>query len=102
MISTKDKNDITASTNKQYEAMVCGRPIICTKGTFVGDLTEKEDVGISIEEDKNSLRDAIMKLRDNHELREKLGRKALKAASREYNWEKQEENLVKVYEEITR
>jgi len=102
MISTKDKNDITASTNKQYEAMVCGRPIICTKGTFVGDLTEKEDVGISIEEEKNSLRDAIMKLRDNHELREKLGRKALKAASREYNWEKQEENLVKVYEEITR
>ena len=100
MIAPWDKNDITASTNKQYEAMVCGRPIICTKDTYSGELTKKENIGLAIPYTKNDLKQAIIKLRDSPKLREELGRNALNAAIREYNWGKQEEKLVKVYEEI--
>jgi glycosyltransferase involved in cell wall biosynthesis len=32
--------------------------------------------------------------------REKLGRNALKAAIREYNWERQEEKLLIIYEKL--
>jgi len=100
MIAPWDKNDITASTNKQYEAMVCGRPIISTKGTYSGELTEKEKVGIVVDYNKESLREAIMRLRDDLELREKLGKNALKAALEKYNWEKEKEKLIQLYADI--
>ena len=102
MIAPYDKNDITASTNKQFEAMVCGRPIICTKDIYSGELTKKENIGLAIPYTKNDLKQAIIKLRDSPKLREELGRNALNAAIRKYNWEKQEEKLIKVYEEIKR
>ena len=100
MIAPWDKNDITASTNKQFEAMACGRPIIVTKGTYSGEITEKEKCGLVIDYTKKALKDAIIKLRDNPKLREELGKNALKAAIEKYNWEKQEEKLLKVYEEL--
>ena len=102
MIAPWDKNDITASTNKQFEAMVCGRPIICTKDIYSGELTKKENIGLAIPYTKNDLKQAIITLRDNPKLREELGRNALKAAIEKYNWEKQEEKLLKIYKEIKR
>lgn len=89
-----------ASANKQFEAMVCGRPIICTKGTYPGQTTLKEKCGLVSDFSKESLKKAIIKLRDDQAFREELGRNALNAAVREYNWEKQEKNLIKVYEEM--
>jgi len=100
MIAPWDKNDITASTNKQYEAMVCGRPIISTKGTYSGELTEKTKSGLVIPYTKKDLKAAIIKLRDNPQLREELGKNALKAAILEYNWEKQKSKLVRLYETL--
>lgn len=86
--------------NKQFEAMVCGRPIICTKGTYSGDLTEKEKVGLTVEYTEEALKQAIVKLRDNRELRERLGKNALRAAITKYNWESQEKILFDVYENL--
>jgi glycosyltransferase involved in cell wall biosynthesis len=102
MIDPRDPNNSRALANKQFEAMVCGRPIICTKDTYVGKLTEREKCGLIIPYTDKDLKDAIIKLRDNPELREELGRNALKAAIREYNWEKQGEKLVSLYENICR
>lgn len=98
MINPRDINNKIATANKQFEAMVCGRPIICTKGTRSGELTEKERCGLTIDYDKDALRDAIIKLRDDPELCEEFGRNALKAAKEKYNWKIQEEKLIKVYE----
>jgi len=93
-------NNRIASANKQFEAMVCGRPIICTKGTRSGEITEAEKCGLTVDYSKGDLRKAIITLRDNPKLCEELGRNALKAAIEKYNWEKQEEKLLKIYEEI--
>lgn len=98
MTNPADKNNSRASANKQFEAMVCGRPIICTEGTYPGELTTKENVGITADYTESSLKDAIIKLRDDPDLRAKLGMNALNAAINKYNWEKQEEMLKKVYE----
>jgi len=46
------------------------------------------------------LKEAIIKLRDDPELRERLGRNALKAAITKYNWERQEEKLLELYSDI--
>jgi glycosyltransferase involved in cell wall biosynthesis len=86
--------------NKQFEAMVCGRPIIITNGIYAAEMTEKLNCGLTVEYNKESVKEAIIKLRDNSDLCEKLGRNALNAAKKQYNWENEKKNLLKVYEEI--
>lgn len=86
--------------NKQFEAMVCGRPIICTKGSYAGELTELEEVGLTVEYTEEALKQAIIKLRDDPKLRGRLGRNALRAAISKYNWENQEKKLLALYESI--
>jgi len=98
MVNPEDLNNRIGLGNKQFEAMVCGRPIICTKGTYSGELTEKEEVGLAVEYTEHALKKAIIKLRDNPGLRERLGRNALKVAINKYNWQKQEEKLIELYE----
>jgi len=89
-----------ASANKQFEAMVCGRPIICTKNTYPGEVTEREKCGLVSEYTIKGLKKVIIKLRDNPKLCEELGKNALKTAIREYNWSKQEKKLLKIYSNL--
>ena len=100
MTDPDDLNNSRALANKQFEAMVCGRPIICTKGTYPGNFTEKEKCGLVAAYTKKDLKETIIRLRDNLKLREELGKNALKAAIAEYNWKKQEEKMLKIYEEL--
>ena len=102
MFDPGDPNSLIGMPNKLFEAMVCGRPIICTKGTYSGELTEQEEVGLVVEYSEQALKEAIIKLRDNPELREKLGRNALRMAITKYNWQKQEEKLLELYKSLQR
>ncbi|UCG55041.1 MAG: glycosyltransferase family 4 protein, partial [Dehalococcoidia bacterium] len=88
MVDPEDLNNRDSLANKQFEAMVCGRPIICTEGTYSGELTEQERVGISVAYDKEALKQAILSFKNDQKLREELGRNALQAAINKYNWEK--------------
>lgn len=100
MVDPNDLNNRIAIANKQFEAMACGRPIICTKKTYSGDMTDELKCGLTIDYDENALRDAIIKLRDSPELCEKFGKNALKAAKEKYNWRSQEKKLIKALEEF--
>jgi len=102
MVNPEDLNNRMGLGNKQFEAMVCGRPIICTRGTYSGEVTEQEEVGLAVEYSEQALKEAIIKLRDDPELREKLGRNALKAAITKYNWQRQEEKLLELYRSVQR
>jgi len=100
MLNPSNMNNRIGPPNKLFEAMAVGRPVIATKGTYSGTLVEELKMGLAIEFDEKSFKNAIIKLRDDPKLREEFGKKALKAAIEMYNWEKQEEKLVKLYEEI--
>ncbi len=100
MIKPDDINNKIATANKQFEAMVCGRPIICTKGTRSGEITEQENCGLVIAYDKTSLKNAVIRLRDSPEFCDKLGRNALKAAINKYNWRIEEKKLLNLYKKI--
>ena len=102
ILNPDDLNNRNSLANKQFEAMVCGRPIICTKGTYSGNLTEQEKVGLAVEYNKEALKEAIAMLRDGPELREQLGRNALQAALTKYNWETQKDKLLAVYDDLKR
>ena len=86
--------------NKQFEAMVCGRPIIVTKGTYAGKMTEELKCGLTVDYNRDSVRDAIVMLRDNPDLCRKLGENAFKAAKERYNWNVEKKKLLEVYRGI--
>ncbi len=100
MTDPRDKNCSNALTNKQFEAMVCGRPIICTKDTYPGDFTLKEKCGLVASYNSDDFKKTIMKLKNDKKLCEELGRNALKAAIEKYNWNHQEKKLIDFYKNI--
>ncbi len=100
MINPVNINTKYATANKQFEAMVCGRPVISTKGTRIGEITKQEKCGLVVDYTKEALRDAIIKLRDSPELCKELGKNALKVAIKKYNWELEEKKLIKLYKTL--
>ena len=98
MTDPNDKNNSRASANKQFEAMSCGRPIVCSNGTEISNFTNKHGIGLSVEHNIKGIQKALVELRDNKILREDMGRKALSKACDEFNWEVQSKRLVAVYE----
>ena len=100
MTNPGDPNNSIATANKQFEAMVCGRPVICTNGTYPGVFTEENKCGLVSKYTKEDLKNTILKLKDNPELCEELGKNALKAAINQYNWGKQEVKLNEIYKKF--
>ncbi len=86
--------------NKLLEAMACGRPIICTKGTYSGEIAEESQCGLNADYDVDSFKEAVTKLRDDPALCEKLGKNALNASMTKYNWDNEKKKLLKVYKEL--
>lgn len=92
-------NNRFASPNKLFEAMAGEMPIIVSDGTVMGEIVRKEKCGLIVKYgDLDRLRDAVMELQRNVDLRRELGENGLKAAKREYNWELMRERLTSLYE----
>ena len=100
MFDPKDLLTQIGLPNKVFEAMVCNRPILVAKGTFSGYFVENEKCGLVIPYTKEDLKEAIITLKNNPNLCEELGKNAFDAAIRGYNWEKQEEKLLEIYEDL--
>jgi len=100
MLDPKNLNNRVGPPNKLFEAMATGRPVIATDGTYSGNLAKKLKMGLVIKFDKKSLKQAIIKLRNESKTREEYGRNALKAAIDEYNWTNQKNKLLNVYKQI--
>jgi glycosyltransferase involved in cell wall biosynthesis len=87
-----------ALANKVFESMVTGRPIIVGKDTYGEIFTKKIGSGISSTNKIEDIRDVILTLKNNPDLCKKMGKKGFRAAKEKYNWEKQEEKLLEIYE----
>jgi glycosyltransferase involved in cell wall biosynthesis len=80
--------------------MVTGRPIIVTQGLYLSEFVQKNNCGVTVENNAKSITAAILNLRDNTALCEELGRNGLMAAKKKYNWENQAAKLITVYKEF--
>jgi len=89
-----------ALSNKQFDAMVCGKPIICTKGTYSGDLTEKLNCGLVVDYNLDAIKEAVIKLRENPTLCEEFGMNGFNAAKEKYNWDIQKRIFLQLYKKI--
>jgi glycosyltransferase involved in cell wall biosynthesis len=84
--------------NKVLEAMMCGIPIITN---ISHDLVNDTKCGLIVDyENVEQIRQAIITLRGNPELRRLFGTNGRKAFLEKYNWSKMEEKLLRTYETL--
>jgi glycosyltransferase involved in cell wall biosynthesis len=89
-------------SNKMFDAMATGRPVIVTQGLPMGEIVTREECGIAVPYTKEGFRSAVERLRDDPSLAARLGRNGLAAAKREYNWATEARKLVALYEGLER
>jgi glycosyltransferase involved in cell wall biosynthesis len=84
--------------NKLFEAMMCGVPVI---SNVAPELIKEVDCGIVVKYDNvDEIRNTIIKLRDNPELRKRLGSNGRKAFLEKYNWNRMEQQLYEIYDSL--
>lgn len=78
---------IGLSPLKLYEYMACGKPVVASNISGVSDALEASEGGIPVHpENPGALAEAILKLLENSDLRNKLGSKGLSYVTENYSW----------------
>lgn len=91
-------NNRYASPNKLFEAMMCGKPIIVNDNTSMANIVSKENCGLVVlYGDVNAIKDAILELTNDPDLREKLGGNGRKAYEEKYSWDIMGKRLIDAY-----
>jgi glycosyltransferase involved in cell wall biosynthesis len=84
--------------NKLFEAMMCGVPILTN---VAKEIVDETNCGTLVQYDNaEQIKDAIITLRDNPQLRKELGANGRKAFLEKYNWRVMEQKLYKIYDEL--
>ena len=84
--------------NKLFEAMMCGVPLITN---VASEVVNEVGSGIIVKyNDVDQIKQAIVTLRDNATLRQKLGLNGRKAFLEKYSWSKMEEELFKICDSL--
>lgn len=84
--------------NKLFEAMMCGTPIITN---VAREVVNETGCGLVVDyNNTQEIKEAIVKLRDNPELGDKLGDNGRKAFLEKYNWAIMEKRLYGVYDRL--
>lgn len=90
-----------ASCNKVFEAMMCGKPILISKNLAATDIVNRERCGISVDScNVDEIKKAIIKLRDDLDLRMKLGFNGRRAYEERYNRDIMDNRLLSFYRRV--
>lgn len=95
----KVPNNNFSASNKLFEAMMFGIPIITNVSSEIVDAEMK--CGITVRYgDLDRIRGAIVRLRDDVKLRKQLGNNGRNAYLQTYNWTNMEKKLFRIYEAL--
>lgn len=83
-------------TTSGLEAMACGKPLVLTKNNHIHDWVNG-NVGLSCDDDKVSLNDAIEKILLDDDLSERFGQTGKKLIREKYNWDMINEQILDIY-----
>ncbi|UCD22135.1 MAG: glycosyltransferase family 4 protein [Chloroflexota bacterium] len=90
------------SPNKLFEAMMCGKPIIVSDASSMADIVRKENCGLVVPYgDIDAIKEAVLELRNNPELRQGLGQNGRKAYENHYSWQIMEQRLLDSYHQLS-
>ena len=86
---------------KIYEYLACGTPVVASDIKGVGDLLESSNSGIPVIPDNpNELAKAIIKLLNDKQLREQMGKNGREMVVSNYSWENTAKKTMEVLESI--
>jgi glycosyltransferase involved in cell wall biosynthesis len=90
-----------ASSNKLFEAMMCRKPILVSKGTTMASFVEENNCGLVVEcNDINGLREAIIRLKEDPRLCRQLGSNGRSAYEKKYNELIMKKRLTTLYDKL--
>ena len=88
----------TLGSNKLFEAMLCGVPVIFTNFDLWREINDRYHFGIAVEKGNvEELKKAISTILDDPERAKEMGTRGRKAVLEEFNWKSQETRLLDVY-----
>ncbi len=91
-----------ASPNKLFEAMMCSKPIIVSDNSAMAKIVRKENCGIVVPYGHiKAIKESIIKLKQDPQLRNELGKNGRVAYENKYSWKIMEERLLSAYREIS-
>lgn len=98
----RERNEkIGLSPLKLYEYMACGKPVVGSNISGVGDLLEGSKTGVSFTPGNYvELSNNILYLLQNDELRKKMGLNGIKLVSRKYSWKVTAKKVLRVMETL--
>jgi len=86
--------------NKIYDYMLGGKPLIVSDCKPQRELVEKHECGL-VFSDNNGMKEAMIKLASDPELRKRMGNNGKEAVQREYNTDVIKERLANLYNSLT-
>lgn len=90
-----------STPNKIWEYIIAGIPFVASDFPEMRKLTIDEDMGEVFDpENPKEIAETINKLLGNNDLYERKKRNVLKLAKEKYNWEKEKEKMVKIFEKL--
>jgi glycosyltransferase involved in cell wall biosynthesis len=90
-----------SSANKLFEGMMLGKPVIVARNTNMDRVVERESCGIVVDYGSESgLEQALSRLAEDHELRNRLGENGRRAYVENYSWAKMASRLAGLYRMI--
>lgn len=93
--------NIDTFPTKIFEYMAMGLPVIISDTCYAKRLNAKYDFGICVDpESPVEIKDAILFLNDNPALAKKKGENGRKLIKNFFNWEREEEKLITLYESL--
>lgn len=102
-IFPKTKHYSRKRLTKFFEYMAAGLPIIYTDFPSWKDFLEPLNVGIAVDpKDSVAIKKAILRLTKDDELRLQMSENGKKAVRNIYNWAKEEEKLLTLYNNLTK
>ncbi len=93
-------NHFTTDSNKLFEYLIAGLPIVATDLPEIRRIVRAYDIGLLVpNRDDNALSAALNRLASDPHLRAQLAANASQAAA-QLNWEQQEDQLLNLYQKV--
>ena len=90
-----------SSPNKLFEAMMAGKPIIVSDGTWGANTVKEENCGLVVPYgDVKAVAAALLRLKTDPHLRQKLGANGRRAYEQKYSWRIMEQGLLDIYRQL--
>lgn len=101
ILLSPDPNHYDIQSNKLFEYMMSGLPVICSNFPKWKEFIKKNKCGIAVNpESKEEIKQAIEYMISNRQEIYHMAINGRKAVMEEYNWYREEKKLIKLYSEV--